>query len=197
MYRKCLQYWRTRPTADIKWLPLNSSSWPKICPFNVLCIQLQFSERFLHVSLWNKSHPIICTLIQNSFLTQTEAAWYINYLRGLFSQNLWKVIKFWLNIFKNKSLVLAEDNFPRNLEVFSKNYTKGPNNSFILVENSGLVQDWSSGSLLNPCKSLQNCLVDSSHCHGLLKGNHLNRRIKYLSNTSTCFFFFIMDRGAS
>lgn len=110
--------------------------------------------------------------------------------KGLFSQNLWKVIKFWLNIFKKKSLVLAEENFPRNLEVFSKNYIKGPNNSFILVENSGLVHDWSSGSLLNPCKSLQNCLVDFSHCCGLLKGNHLNRRIKYLSNTSTCFFFF-------
>lgn len=63
---------------------------------------------------------------------------------GLVSQNLWEVIKFWLSIFKNNSLVLAKDNFPRNLEVFRKTYTqkKDQISNFILVENSGLVYDW-------------------------------------------------------
>lgn len=127
MYRKCLQHGRTRSAADIKQLPPNSASLPelKICPLNLFCIQLfKFSKRFLHVPLWNKSRPIACTMIQGLLVTQTEAAGYTNYLRDLFSQNLWKVIKFWLNIFKNKSLVLAKYNFPRNLEVFSKSYTK-------------------------------------------------------------------------
>ena len=109
-------------------------------------------------------------MIQDLLGTQTEAAWYIKYLRGLFSQNLWNVTKFWLNIFKNKSLVLAKDNFPRNLEVFSKSYTKKDQlSNFILVENSyfsvWLVVWPTFESLLLEC--LQNCLVDFWHCVGL------------------------------